>query len=67
MPGSQTTQSRSCARDDAQPHVAFRALDGVGAPIDPFAARWLACQLPCRRFAPDLTAGDARRGADAGR
>ena len=30
-----------------------------------FRARWLAYRRPCRRFAPGLTADDARLGADA--
>ena len=31
----------------------------------PFAPRWLAYMLPCRRFALGLTADDARLGTDA--
>jgi hypothetical protein len=34
---------------------------------NPFAAQWLACTLPCRRFAPSLAADNARLGADVGR
>jgi len=34
---------------------------------NPFAARWLACTFPCRRFAPGLAADNARLGADVGR
>ena len=67
MPGSLTTRSRPHARADACGHVAFRLTDGVGAPIGPFAAQWLACTIPCRRFAPGLAADDARLGADADR
>jgi hypothetical protein len=67
MPGSLTTRSRPRACDDAHDHVAFRLTDGVGAPIVPFAAQWLAYMLPCRRFAPGLAADSARLGADAGR
>ena len=65
MPVSWTTRSRARARVHARARLAFRHLDGVGTPIEPFAARWLAYRLPCRRFAPDLAADDARRGADA--
>lgn len=36
MPGSQTTQSRTWARDHAHVRVAFRWSDGVGAPNDSF-------------------------------
>ena len=38
--------------------------NGVGVAIDSFAAQWLACMHPCRRFAPGLAADDARLGAD---
>ena len=38
--------------------------NGVGVPIDSFVAQWLAYRHPCRRFAPGLTADDARLGAD---
>src|SRR5271157_5209943 len=65
MPGSSTTQDRICARVDAHPRFAFRCDNGVGVPIDSFAAQWLAYTHPCRRFAPGLTADDARLGADA--
>jgi len=34
---------------------------------NPFAAQWLACTIPYRRFAPSLAAGNARLGADVGR
>ena len=57
MPGSQTTQSRSYARVDACDRIAFRRSDGVGAPIDAFAAQWLAYTSPCRRFASGLATG----------
>lgn len=66
MPGSVTTRSRPHTRTHACDRLAFRLTDGVGAPIVPFAARWLAYTFPCRRFAPGLTADDARLGADAG-
>ena len=61
MPGSSTI----CARVDAHPRFAFRCDNGVGVPIDSFAAQWLAYTHPCRRFAPSLAADDARLGADA--
>ena len=64
MPGSSTTQDRKCARVDARSRFAFRCDNGVGVPIDSFAAQSLAYRRPCRRFAPSLTADDARLGAD---
>jgi hypothetical protein len=65
MPGSSTTQDRTCARVGAHPRFAFRCDNGVGVPIDFFAAQWLAYTFPCRRFASGLTADGARLGASA--
>jgi len=46
--------------------IAFHLFDGVGARDDiTFAAQWLACALPCRRFACALAGTDARFGAVA--
>jgi hypothetical protein len=68
MPGSLTTPGCPSTRVGALVHVAFRYGYSVGArDYFPFAARWLACALPCRRFAVDLAAADARLGADADR
>jgi hypothetical protein len=68
MPGSPTTPGRPGARAGAPVRVAFRAANGVGARnYRAFAARWLACALPCRRFAAALAGDDARLGADVGR
>ncbi len=67
MPGSVATRSRPHACADPCGRIVFRLTDGVGAPIVPFAAQWLAYTIPCRRFAPGLAADDARLGADAGR
>ena len=51
MPGSPTTPGRQGACDDA-PVVLPSATNRVGArDINSFAAQWLACTLPCRRFA----------------
>ena len=56
------------ARVGALVHVAFRYRYSVGdRDYFPFAARWLACALPCRRFTVDLSAADAGLGADADR
>jgi hypothetical protein len=63
MPGSPTTQDRAYTRDSAYVRVAFRCDNGVGVPIDCFAAPWLAYAYPCRRFAPDLAVNNARLGA----
>ena len=63
MPGSATTRDRTRARDIARARFAFRQNNSVGVPIALFEAQWLAYASPCRRFAPDLTADDARLGA----
>jgi hypothetical protein len=68
MPGSPTTLGRAGTRIGAPAHVAFRSYNSVGTQNEnPFAARWLACAIPCRRFAADLTIGNARLGADVDR
>jgi len=68
MPGSSTTPGRPGARVGAPVRLAFRHLYGVGAQKNlSFAAQWLACAIPCRRFAAGLAASNARLGADAGR
>ena len=67
MPGSLTTPGCPSTRIDVLDHVAFRYLYSVGTQDIPIAAPWLACAIPCRRFAVDLAAADARLGADAGR
>ena len=68
MPGSTTTPGRQGARVDAPVRIAFRQENNVGALEEgSFAARWLACAYPCRRFADTLAGTCARLGADAGR
>jgi len=68
MPGSPTTPGRADTRVIASVHVAFRDYEHVGTRVaQVFAAQWLACVLPCRRFADTLADGSARLGADAGR
>ena len=65
MPGSATTPGCSGARVSAPDHVAFRRLNCVGTRGKvAFAAQWLACTLPCRRFTDTLTDVCARLGAD---
>jgi len=68
MPGSLTTPDRPGARAGALARVAFRFGNSVGIRnYETFAARWLACTVPCRRFAPGLAARHARLGADVDR
>jgi hypothetical protein len=68
MPGSATTPSCPSARARALGHVAFRYTDSVGTRNQfSIAAQWLACTLPCRRFAGILANADARLGVDADR
>ena len=66
MPGSSTTPGRPSACVGALGHIAFRYTDSVGARNQfSFAAQWLACTFPCRRFADILADACARLGADA--
>ncbi len=68
MPGSATTPDRTATRARAPVHVAFRDLKRVGLRDNTsFAAQWLACALPCRRFALTLADDNARLGAEADR
>ena len=68
MPGSLTTPDRPGARAGALARVAFRFGNSVGIRNHgTFSARWLACTVPCRRFAPGLAARHARLGADVDR
>ena len=68
MPGSWTTPDRPGARADAPVRVAFRGGKRVGVrDYRTFAAQWLACTIPCRRFADTLAGTDARLGADVDR
>jgi hypothetical protein len=65
MPGSTTTPGRSSACDSALEHIALRYTDSVGTQKTfSFAAQWLACTFPYRRFADLLTDACARLGAD---
>jgi hypothetical protein len=60
MPGSTTTQDRSGACDVAPARFAFRQRNDVGVLDEKsFAAQWLACMLPCQRFAANLAVCDA--------
>jgi len=68
MPGSPTTPGRPGARADAPVRVAFRDLKRVGTRNKTsFAAQWLACALPYRRFAVILADAAARLGAEVAR
>jgi hypothetical protein len=56
MPVSKTTPGRLGARVVAPIRVAFRHRNDVGTQDEgTFAAQWLACALPCQRFANTLT------------
>jgi hypothetical protein len=65
MPGSPTTSGHMGACDVASIRVAFHTCDSVGPRNDSFAAQWLACALPYRRFARTLAGACARLRADA--
>ena len=68
MPGSATTPGHTGARTIASVRVAFRPFNSVGTrDQESFAAQWLACALPYRRFTRTLADTGARLGADADR
>jgi hypothetical protein len=68
MPGSPTTPGRAGTRAIAPVRVAFRFENSVGTQDNSsFAAQWLACAHPCRRFTAALADDGARLGADADR
>ena len=55
MPGSATTPGRPSACDSAPVRVAFHVAKRVGTQdYVHFAAQWLACVIPCQRFAEAL-------------
>ena len=54
MPVSTPTPGRLAARDIAPIRIAFRQRNDVGAREGTLAAQWLACALPCQRFADAL-------------
>jgi hypothetical protein len=67
MPGSQTTSGPTDTRSNAPASLAFRRVNNVGTRNDnTFAAQWLACTLPYRRFADALADVCARIGGDVG-
>ncbi len=68
VPGSSTTPGRPGTRDGAPVRVAFRDLKRVDTQrYTCFAAQWLACALPYRRFVHILADANARLGAEVGR
>jgi hypothetical protein len=68
MPGSQTTRGQTGTRAGVSVRVAFHESYRVGTPEKiTYAAQWLACTLPCRRFTDTLADAGARLGADADR
>src|SRR5215472_10883536 len=65
MPGSPTTPGRPGTRARAPVRIAFRDLKRVGTQDSTsFAAQWLACTLPCRRFVVTLAGANARLGVE---
>ena len=65
MPGSVTTQALA---NGAPVRMAFHIRNCVGTQDDrSFAVQWLACALPCRRFAGALAGVCALLGADVDR
>ena len=68
MPGSPTAPGLQGTCDRAPFHIAFRQENGVGTRDQvSFAAQWLACAYPYRRFADVLTNACARLGANVDR
>ena len=68
MPGSSTAPGRPDTRADAPEHVAFCFANSIGTwDSCTFTVQWLACALPCRRFAAALADDDARLGAGVDR
>jgi len=68
MPGSSTTPGRPGTRAHAPVRIAFHLRNSVGTrDMNLCEAQWLAYVLPYRRFADDLTVGNARLGADVDR
>ena len=65
LPGS-TRATLGCEVGVGQNSASQVGQYSVAEPRD-FAAQWLACVLPCRRFAPALAGRHARLGADVGR
>lgn len=63
MPGSMTTPGRADARNNASFRIVFRPSHGVDTrDQNNFAAQWLACTSPYRRFADALADACARLG-----
>jgi transposase len=60
LPVSTTTPDRLGARDVAPIRIAFRQRNNVSVREEgTFAAQWLACALPCQRFADALAGSRA--------
>jgi len=59
MPGSTTTRGRHASCDIDAHRVAFCGTENIGTPNLSYAAPYLACALPCERFASAL-AGNPR-------
>jgi hypothetical protein len=59
MPGSTTTRGQHASCDIDTRRVAFCGTENIGTPNLAYAAPYLACALPCERFATAL-AGNPR-------
>jgi len=59
MPGSTTTRGQHASCDIDARCVAFCGTENIGTPNLAYAAQYLACALPCERFASAL-AGNPR-------
>ena len=67
MPGSTTTRGRHVSCDIDTSRVAFCGTENIGTPNLSYAAQYLACALPCERFASALASIRASLGAGVAR
>ena len=63
MPGSTTTRGQHASCDIDTRRVAFCGTENIGTPNLAYAAQYLACALPCERFASALAGNRASLGA----
>ena len=67
MPGSTTTRGQHASCDIDARRVAFCGTENIGTPNLSYAAQYLACALPCERFASALASIRASLGAGVAR
>jgi len=67
VPGSTTTQGQHVSCDIDTSRVAFCGTENIGTPNLSYAAQYLACALPCERFASALAGTRASLGAGVAR